>query len=192
MSPVCFQYAKKKAKHGMALDKLSKTQENSFLKSRNKVMLVTFFDSQGIIHKQFVPPGQAVNNEYYVEALSLLVQRIGRGRPQFQDRESWFLLHDNARPHNAVSVQRFVGKTRDYRTESPPYSNDLSPPDFFLFPRDISTLRSRRFEDTEGIKKNVAKELLALHANEFKKCFQQFYKREQKCATSQGHYFEEH
>jgi hypothetical protein len=27
-------------------------------------------------------------------------------------------------------------------------------------------------EDTEDIKRNVTKELLALHANEFKKCFQ--------------------
>jgi hypothetical protein len=38
-------------------------------------MLVTF-DSQGIIHKEFVPPGLMVNKEYYVEVLSCLVQRI--------------------------------------------------------------------------------------------------------------------
>jgi hypothetical protein len=30
--------------------------------------------------------------------------------------------------------------------------------------------------------------LLALHADEFKKCFQQFYERTQKCVTSQGDY----
>jgi hypothetical protein len=38
----------------------------------------------------------------------------------------------------------------------------------------------------------VTKELLALHANEFQKCFQQFYGCAQKCLTSQGDYFEEY
>jgi hypothetical protein len=47
------------------------------------VMLVTFFDSQGIIQKEFVSPGQMVNREYYVEVLFLLVKRIRRVRPQF-------------------------------------------------------------------------------------------------------------
>jgi hypothetical protein len=45
----------------------------------------------------------------------------------------------------------------------PPCSPDLSPPDFFLFPKMKSTVKGRRFEDTENIKIN------ALHANEFKK-----------------------
>jgi hypothetical protein len=40
------------------------------------VVLVTFFDIQGIIHREFVPPGQTMNKEYCVEILSRLVQRI--------------------------------------------------------------------------------------------------------------------
>jgi hypothetical protein len=55
-----------------------------FQTSKNKVTLVTFFDSNGIIHKEFVPPGQMVNKEYYVVVVSRLVQRIRRVRPQFQ------------------------------------------------------------------------------------------------------------
>jgi hypothetical protein len=34
--------------------------------------------------------------------------------------------------------------------------------------------------------------MLELGANEFKKCFQQFYERAEKCATSQRYYFEEY
>jgi hypothetical protein len=73
-------------------------------------MWVTIFDSQGISHKQFVPSGQTVNKEYYVEVLSRLVQSIHRIRPQFQKRGSSFLLHDNARPHTTVSVKQFLAK----------------------------------------------------------------------------------
>jgi hypothetical protein len=47
----------------MALAKLSKTQQIQFHKLKNKVILATFFDSQRIIHKEFVPPGQTVNDE---------------------------------------------------------------------------------------------------------------------------------
>jgi hypothetical protein len=43
------------------------------------------------------------------EILSRLVQRISRVRPQFQERGSWFLLHD-VRPHNAVSIKQFLAK----------------------------------------------------------------------------------
>jgi hypothetical protein len=46
----------------MALGTLSKTQKISI--SKNKVILIIFFDIQGIIHKEFVPPGQTVNKEH--------------------------------------------------------------------------------------------------------------------------------
>jgi hypothetical protein len=36
-------------------------------------MLVTFFESQGIIHVEFLPPSQTVNEEYYMELLSRLI-----------------------------------------------------------------------------------------------------------------------
>jgi hypothetical protein len=72
-------------------------------------MLVTFFDRQEIIHKEFVPPSQMVNKEYYVEVLSYLVQRICQERPQFRGQGSWF-LHDNARLHIAVAVKEFSSK----------------------------------------------------------------------------------
>jgi hypothetical protein len=74
--------------------------------------MIAFFGSQGIIPKEFVPRGNDVNKEYYVEVLSRLVQGIRRVRPQFQERGRWFLLHDNARPHTAVLIEQFLAKQR--------------------------------------------------------------------------------
>jgi hypothetical protein len=34
-----------------------------------KTMLITIFDEQGVIYKEFVSEGQTVNNAFYVEAL---------------------------------------------------------------------------------------------------------------------------
>jgi hypothetical protein len=110
----CFQYDPPPPKKIQSMEWLSPSsprhKDCRFKKSRNKVILVTFYYSQGIIHKEFIPPGQMVNKVlvYYVEVLSRLVQRIRRVRPQFQERGSWFLLHDTARPHTAVSVKQFL------------------------------------------------------------------------------------
>jgi histone-lysine N-methyltransferase SETMAR len=101
-------------------------------------------------------------------------------------------LCDNARPHITVSTKQVLAKQGIPELNHSAYSPDLSPPDFFLFPKIKFTLKGRRIEDKENIKRNVTKELLALHANYFKKCFQLFHERAQNCVTSHGEYFEEY
>jgi len=38
-------------------------------KSKIKLMLICFFDSQGIVHKEFEPPGQTVNQTFIGKSL---------------------------------------------------------------------------------------------------------------------------
>jgi len=47
-----------------------------FQKSKVKTMLIVFFDSQGIVHKEFVQEGCTVNAEYYKGVLDRLILRI--------------------------------------------------------------------------------------------------------------------
>ena len=46
-------------------------------KSKIKSMLICFFDSQRIIHKEFVPPGQTVNQTFYRKVLERLRKMVG-------------------------------------------------------------------------------------------------------------------
>jgi len=39
-------------------------------------MLICFFDQKGIVHKEFVPPGQTVNAAFYVEVLKRLQENV--------------------------------------------------------------------------------------------------------------------
>ena len=41
-------------------------------RSRVKTMIVVFFDSRGIVHKEFVPPGQRANHAFYKYVLERL------------------------------------------------------------------------------------------------------------------------
>ena len=54
-------------------------------------MLICFFDSQGVVHKEFVPQGQTVNKEYHREVLERLRKRVHCARPEIAD--TWMLHH---------------------------------------------------------------------------------------------------
>jgi len=45
-------------------------------KSRVKTMLLTSFEIRGIVHYEFVPTGQIVNQVYYVELLERLHEKV--------------------------------------------------------------------------------------------------------------------
>ena len=72
----------------------------------------------------------------------------------------------------------------------PPYSPDMAPCDFSLFPKIKRTLEGRRFTAIDGIKNASLKELKAIPKIEFEKCFEDWKKRWHKCMISNGDSFE--
>ncbi|KAJ4449017.1 hypothetical protein ANN_00411, partial [Periplaneta americana] len=69
--------------------------------SKGKVMLEVFFDSQGLIHHEFIPEGRTVTKELYVEILRRFRDVVRRKRPEKWVENNWFLMHDNAPAHRA-------------------------------------------------------------------------------------------
>ena len=55
------------------------------------------------------------------------------------------MLHDNARPHTARQTQALLREQFQWDIEHPPYSPDLVPSDFFLFPKMKEHLAGKRF-----------------------------------------------
>jgi hypothetical protein len=53
-------------------------------KSRSKIktMLIVFFYIRGVVHHEYVPAGQTINAEFYVEVLKRLRERVRRARPK--------------------------------------------------------------------------------------------------------------
>lgn len=46
------------------------------------IMLIYFFDMNGIVHKEFIPPRQTVNQQFYLEVLRRLRENVRRKRPE--------------------------------------------------------------------------------------------------------------
>ena len=149
-------------------------------KSKFKVMMIVFYDIKGIIYINWVPQGQTVNQVYYEEVLTTLCERVKRRRPEMWKNGSWILHQDNAPAHNALSVKTFLAKHKIPVMEHPPYSPDLAPCDFFLFPKVKSALKGTRFESVEAVKAKVTELLNSISEDELQHClhsipFSKFY-----------------
>ena len=65
------------------------------------------------------------------------------------------LIHDNAPAHKCVLVQDFLKEEKVVQLSYAPYSPDLSPCDFFLFPLLKKTLSSRRYESRSALGREI-------------------------------------
>ena len=72
----------------------------------------------------------------------------------------------------------------------PPYSPDMAPCNFFLFPKIKRTLKGGRFTAIDDIKSASLKVLKAILKIEFEKCFEDWKKRWHNCIISNRDYIE--
>ena len=72
-------------------------------------MLCVWWDMKGILYYKLLEPGQTVNAQHYSQQLRCLNEKILEKRtgPGHGNRKV-ILLHDNARPHVAISTQNTI------------------------------------------------------------------------------------
>ena len=63
----------------------------------------------------------------------------------------WLIHHDTVPVHTALTAQLFLVIKNMVVGPQPPYSPELVPCDFFLYPRTKLQLRGRRFQDVPEI-----------------------------------------
>jgi hypothetical protein len=106
-------------------------KKNHPSKSKDKCMLVCFFDSMGIVHRKWATAGQEFSQYYCIEVLERLRKRVLQVCSSTE--KDWILHHDNAPAHAALSVVQFLTSKCIMVMPQPPYSLDLVPFDLFLF-----------------------------------------------------------
>jgi len=158
-------------------------------RSKTKVVMVVFFYWKGTVHHETVPCGQMVNKQLYQEVLVHLRDAVRRKRPELWENQTWMLHHDNAPAHALLLIHSYLAKHQTSVVPHPPYSPDLAPADFFLFPKLKTTLKGCHFQTTEETQENAIRELRAITESTFQEAFQQWKKREWRVA-SRGDYFE--
>ena len=133
----------------------------------------------------WVPTGQTVNKESYVEVLREFRKRFLGKRPALFKSAPWHFHQNNAPVHNSILVTDYLIKMGIKTVAHPPYCPDLAPCDFWLFPK----LRCCRYETSEEMKEVVTKVIDMLTQEDFHGAFQKLLEW-YKCIAAGGDYFE--
>ena len=130
------------------------------------VLLTIFWDSEGVVHTEFLEQGNTVNSTKYVNTLEKLKARLRRVRSE----KVSIIHHDNARPHTSLETRTALDRLGLRTLPHPPYSPDLAPSDFFLFPKLKDYLKAYTNQKTEISPKPTPirkqKSHLSLHQSE--------------------------
>lgn len=113
-------------------------------------METVFWDSHGVILIDYLQKGKTITGAYYAFLLDKLKVEIADKRPHLQKKE--ILFHQDNTSSRASTFA--IAKIRELRIElldHPPYSPDLAPSDFFLFPQLKTALGEQRFLSNEEV-----------------------------------------
>ena len=147
-------------------------------KSKLKTMLICFFDQEGIVYREFVPPGMT---DSYSDVLRRLCENVRCKRPQKWRNQNLVIHHDNAPAHRSFKVSQFLAKNNMTVIPHPAYSPDLAPCDFFLFPKLKLRMKGRTFDTIEEIQEESQRVLDTIPKRDFQCCFQAWQKRWDRC-----------
>ncbi len=156
-----------------------------------KVMLVIFFDKDGVIHREFVPRGHGISGAVYLAIVCRFVAALQRRRCHLDCHcQSWALLHDGAPAHRSNPVVTFLARCRIRTLPHPGYSLDLSPPDYWLFTRIKKEVQGRCFRTLQNLKDAVDNTIGLITRQEFSDAMDRYPERLRHCIAARGSYFE--
>jgi len=102
-------------------------------KSAGKVLASIFWDQDGILLIDYLSRGQIINAEYYSSLLVELKDILKEKRREIITKGILF-LHENAPAHLALATQKKLTYLDFQCLDHPPYSLDMAPSDYHLFP----------------------------------------------------------
>ncbi|KFM75697.1 Mariner Mos1 transposase, partial [Stegodyphus mimosarum] len=119
---------------------------------QKKVLLSVWWDYEGIVYFELLPPNRMINSDVYIEQLTKLNNAVEEKRPESTNRKGDVFHHDNARPHTyLVTRQKLLVLGWDVLPHSP-YSPDLAPSDYFLFRSLQNSLNCKNFNNDDDVK----------------------------------------
>jgi histone-lysine N-methyltransferase SETMAR len=96
----------------------------------------------------YLEKGKTITEEYYSSFLTTLEEKIRKKRPGLQKKKIIF-HQDNALAHKSVLAMEKLRDLHYELLEHPPYSPDLAPSDFCLFPKLKLFLAGQHFSSNQ-------------------------------------------
>lgn len=154
-------------------------------------MITVFFTKNGVIHIDFKDTKGGSNTEYYIKnGLKPMLrgwkkQQRNLGKDPFV--VPWF-HQDNAPSHKSMRTKAWLEKNKIDIMPAPPYSPDLAPCDFWLFPNIKRRAAGIIFDNLNQVKKFWINQLNSLQPADFDHCFLAWRNRMDTVIRSKGEF----
>lgn len=158
-------------------------------RSTSKKMIACFFGQTGHIATIPLEDQKTVNAKWYTGiCLPKVIQEMRKNNK----KRRIILHHDNASSHTAHETNDYLKHQKVELMSHCPYSPDLSPNDFFLFPyvKKKKKMRGQRFSSPQEAVDAFENHVSEIPTSEWKKCFKNWFQRMEKCINLKGEYFE--
>lgn len=158
-------------------------------RAAGKIMATVFWDAEGILMIDYLQRGHTITGSYYAGLIPKLRESIDRKRPGKLAHK--ILFHqDNAPVHKSCIVMAAIQNAGFEILEHPPYSPDLAPSDYHLFPKLKENLRGKKYGDDNEVMTAVNGWFEEQPENFFLKGIEALEHRWTKCIEVQGDYVE--
>ena len=118
-----------------------------------------------------------------------LVHALRKKRPGVDPAD--IILHqDNAPPHTAATTQLEIDVLGFQRLTHPPYSPDLAPMDFRVFPEVKAQLRGIKFSSANELMQQTQRIVSSFDSQWYRDTFDKWIMRHRKCVRINGDYVE--
>ncbi len=156
-----------------------------------KIMLVSFFDSAGLIYHEYVRRPVTITQLVFRQIITRFDIACQNRRPRGMVRGRHFIHMDNAPSHTAALTLTHLHNLGWTVLPHPAYSPDLAPSDFWFFPRLKKGLKGRRFQNLNALQDAVDTEIGLIPSQDYKECMlRKWPARWARCQAQQGNYFE--
>ena len=118
-----------------------------------------------------------------------LTRALQRKRPRI-NLDDVLLHQDNAPAHTAEQTRLDIGLLGFGLVDHPPYSPDLAPMDFRVFPVVKSALQGHRYDNFQELSYAAQRVVSGLEADWYVNMFDQWIARHEKCVRLRGDYIE--
>ncbi|KAI6647105.1 Transposase [Oopsacas minuta] len=136
-----------------------------------KIMYTIIFSSHGIVLQLPCDSGKAVTATFFTEQVfPNLLKNIEKYRPKTRTREMKNLI-DNASSNTAKFTKNFLDVEGLELLPHPPYSPDLAPCDFWLFPKFKIYLQGKDYNTLQALGTGLYQYFKSIPEEDTEMCF---------------------
>lgn len=154
-----------------------------------KVLSSVFFSRTGIETISFLEGKEKATAKWYKNSCLTPLVDTWRNKHPKSGTKNLKINFDNAPIHKSLTIASYINQEKLKLLDHPPYSPDLAPCDFWLFPMIKQRLKGKKYDNILSLKSDFENALKNLGKKDFDKCFNEWIKRCKGVIENNGDYY---